>query len=108
VRLRGSLGLDDSWMVDGICHPDHVPRHHPNVWFPNDGAGVLHAQRLCSVCPVQVECLEYALDLRINHGVWGGESERGRRVILKEMGVDVSVLQGVATPAERDATEPPD
>ncbi len=28
-------------------------------------------------------CLEYALSERIEHGVWGGESERGRRRILR-------------------------
>lgn len=108
MHLRGSLGLDDAWMVDGICHPEHEPRHDPRIWFPVDGTGVIRAQRLCAECPVQVECLEYALDLRMMNGVWGGESERGRRVILKEMGVDISVLQGVATVDERDATQPPD
>jgi WhiB family redox-sensing transcriptional regulator len=28
-------------------------------------------------------CLEYALEHRIDHGVWGGTSERQRRRILK-------------------------
>jgi WhiB family redox-sensing transcriptional regulator len=33
--------------------------------------------------------LEFALDERIDHGVWGGCSERERRRILKSRRVDV-------------------
>jgi WhiB family redox-sensing transcriptional regulator len=32
---------------------------------------------------VVTECLEYALTERVEHGVWGGCSERERRRILK-------------------------
>jgi WhiB family redox-sensing transcriptional regulator len=39
---------------------------------------------VCSECPVQLDCLEYALAYRIDHGVWGGASERERRRILKQ------------------------
>jgi WhiB family redox-sensing transcriptional regulator len=41
------------------------------------------ARRVCADCPVKTECLEYALANRIDHGVWGGTSERERRRILK-------------------------
>jgi WhiB family redox-sensing transcriptional regulator len=41
------------------------------------------AKQVCEGCPVQEECLEYALEHRIDHGVWGGASERQRRRILK-------------------------
>jgi WhiB family redox-sensing transcriptional regulator len=34
-------------------------------------------------CTVRLECLEYALANRIEHGVWGGASERERRRILR-------------------------
>ena len=37
------------------------------------------AKRVCEGCPVQERCLEYALRNRIDHGVWGGCSERQRR-----------------------------
>ena len=43
----------------------------------------LRAKSICRVCPVQRECLEYALTYRIDHGVWGGCSERERRRILR-------------------------
>ena len=45
--------------------------------------GVEIAQRVCEGCAVRIECLEYALLHRIEHGVWGGASERERRRILR-------------------------
>jgi WhiB family redox-sensing transcriptional regulator len=45
--------------------------------------GVLVAQKICADCPVSAACLEYALGNHIDHGVWGGCSERERRRILR-------------------------
>ncbi len=66
------------WMVHGKCRGAD-----PSAFFPSDGTGVERAQRVCDSCPVKVECLEYALEHRIEHGVWGGASERERRRILR-------------------------
>ena len=66
------------WMSDGHCR--HYP---PAAFFPSDGVGVDAARKICADCPVKAPCLEYALAERIDHGVWGGCSERERRRILK-------------------------
>ena len=42
------------------------------------------AKRLCAVCPVRIECLEYALRIRETHGVWGGLNETERRALLRD------------------------
>jgi WhiB family redox-sensing transcriptional regulator len=55
----------------------------PTQFFPSDGLGVEAAQRICAACPAKAPCLEYALTNRIEHGVWGGASERERRRILR-------------------------
>jgi WhiB family redox-sensing transcriptional regulator len=39
---------------------------------------------VCEGCTVTEPCLEYALEQRIEHGVWGGCSERQRRRIRRE------------------------
>lgn len=66
-------------MAQGKCaHED------PAVFFPNDGVGVIRAQRICRSCPMLAHCLEYALTNKIDHGVWGGESERARRRLIRK------------------------
>ncbi len=67
-----------AWMLTAKCRGVD-----PGEFFPSDGSGVDRAQKVCATCPVQSECLEYALSARIEHGVWGGASERERRRILR-------------------------
>ena len=69
---------DLEWMREGHCR--YYP---PAAFFPSDGVGVVAAREICAECPVSAQCLEYALVNRIEHGVWGGASERERRRILK-------------------------
>jgi WhiB family redox-sensing transcriptional regulator len=66
-------------MGEGNCR-----MYAPATFFPSDGVGVDRARRICATCPVVESCLEYALEQRIEHGVWGGCSERERRRILKQ------------------------
>ena len=37
------------------------------------------AKAICYLCPVQDECLEYALRIGEMHGIWGGLNESERR-----------------------------
>jgi WhiB family redox-sensing transcriptional regulator len=71
--------MDNEWMAVGNCRIEP-----PATFFPSDGVGVEIAKRICVECPVKQACLEYALENRIDHGVWGGTSERQRRRILKK------------------------
>ncbi len=70
--------MEPNWMAKGLC-----ANQPPETFFPSDGVGVEVAKRICAKCPVVEGCLEYALTNRIDHGVWGGASERQRRRILK-------------------------
>lgn len=74
-----------AWMALGNCR-----NYDPAVFFPSDGVGVDRARKICnSGCPVAGQCLSYALDNHIEHGVWGGCSERERRRILKRRKAEV-------------------
>lgn len=55
----------------------------PDLFFPEKGASVKEAQRVCSGCVVRDECGEYALARGERFGIWGGMSERERRRIRK-------------------------
>jgi WhiB family redox-sensing transcriptional regulator len=73
--------VEQEWMAEGNCRFEP-----PATFFPSDGVGVEVAKRICATCPVKEPCLEYALEYRIDHGVWGGTSERQRRRILRKRG----------------------
>lgn len=83
--------MDTNWMAEGNCN-----NHPPAVFFPSDGVGVEIAKRICATCPVRERCLDYALDARIDHGVWGGASERQRRRMLKERRAQRKLAAGAA------------
>ncbi|MFL5737995.1 MAG: WhiB family transcriptional regulator [Actinomycetota bacterium] len=42
------------------------------------------AKAFCARCDVRTDCLEYALDVREGHGVWGGLNELERRAVLRQ------------------------
>jgi WhiB family transcriptional regulator, redox-sensing transcriptional regulator len=58
----------------------------PAIFFPERGEPAAPAKRVCMTCLVRAQCLDYALEHRINHGVWGGLGERQRRALLKQNG----------------------
>lgn len=68
-----------SWMAQGRCR--QVDR---DVFFPRDGHGVSVALEICRRCPVRAQCLAYAIDQHIEHGIWGGTSERERRRLARQ------------------------
>ena len=81
--------MTEPWMAKGRCRTEP-----PSVFFPSDGVGVEIARRICADCPVKALCLEYALRNGIDHGVWGGTSERERRRIARRRRVTAeSVLE---------------
>ena len=73
------MQMETEWMSRGNCREEP-----PALFVPSDGSGVEVAKQLCASCPVKAPCLEYALRNRIDHGVWGGTSERERRRILAQ------------------------
>ena len=50
-----------------------------DLFFPGNEAEARMAVRICAGCPVREECLEWALEMKIGFGVWGGMTERERR-----------------------------
>jgi WhiB family redox-sensing transcriptional regulator len=79
MKQKSHSPEDYEWMNRGRCLG-----LKPEQFLPTDGLGVEAAQMVCHLCDVRVECLEYALENRIESGVWGGASERERRRILRQ------------------------
>ena len=56
----------------------------PELFFPigNTGPAIAQAaeaKAVCHACPVEMTCLQWALDNHQDSGVWGGMSEEERR-----------------------------
>jgi WhiB family redox-sensing transcriptional regulator len=82
VRSEGAprgatLGVDTDWTAGAIC-----ASFDPDELFVT-GAAQQHVKRLCSGCPVKLQCLADALDNRVDIGVWGGMTERERRALVR-------------------------
>ncbi|WP_331732745.1 WhiB family transcriptional regulator [Streptomyces sp. NBC_00015] len=71
------MGDGESWGTRAICQAAD-----PEELFV-EGAAQNRAKAMCTGCPVRTECLAYALDNRIEHGVWGGMTEKERRALLR-------------------------
>lgn len=57
----------------------------PELWWPKErltkGARGAEAKAVCRTCPLQRDCLNWALAFPEDWGVWGGHDERQRRDI---------------------------
>ena len=76
-----------SWQDNGLCKSDGVDA---TVFFNDEmlrgyekTARESAAKKICTACPVKTECLEHALTVPENFGVWGGLTEEERMVIVK-------------------------
>lgn len=67
-----------AWTADALCAQVDM-----DGFFPEKGGSTRQAKAVCLMCPVREVCLEYALDNRVQHGIWGGVSERERRRMVK-------------------------
>lgn len=77
--LADLLGNVPEWQARALC-----AQTDPEAFFPEKGGSTRAAKRICSDCPVRTACLDYALEQRERFGVWGGLSERERRVLQHE------------------------
>lgn len=80
--LRAFRPGNTSWMLDALCS-----QVDPELFFPDKGGNPRPAIEICRRCPVQVECLEYALRNHMGYGIWGGLTSHQRRDIKRPVRV---------------------
>jgi WhiB family transcriptional regulator, redox-sensing transcriptional regulator len=74
---KGTIMWHQDWVSAAACR-----QSDPDDLFVL-GAEQRNATRVCTGCPVRIECLAEALDNQIEWGVWGGMTERERRALLR-------------------------
>lgn len=72
------LGGDPPWRELANCQGTD-----PEVFYPEKGGSTAEAKRICGRCYVEPECLAWALERDERFGVWGGRSERERRLLRR-------------------------
>lgn len=68
------------------------------------GSAQNRVKQVCSTCPVRTECLAEALDNSIEWGIWGGMTERERRLLLRQR-PDVTSWSAVLLPKPEQPAE---
>ena len=86
------INMNEEWRERAVC------KHHDSeLWFAQDHHSQAKAIAVCQTCPVRNECLEFALE-HDERGVWGGQSERGRRrIISKRSAFQHGTIEGFAS-----------
>jgi WhiB family transcriptional regulator, redox-sensing transcriptional regulator len=56
----------------------------PEIFFPEKGGSTRNPKRVCAMCEVRAQCLDYALEHGEAFGIWGGMSERERRRLKQD------------------------
>ena len=91
--------MNQPWRAKAACNG-----LDPTIFYPqsDDDDEASPAKSVCAVCPVQTECLEYALGFREKEGIWGGATDRERRRIIRQR------RRAAYAAAPRPAGAPPD
>ena len=69
-------GLAEEWHLQAACQSED-----PDLWYPAPDARyeAVIAKRICRECPVQPDCLDWALRTSEPYGIWGGLDANERR-----------------------------
>lgn len=61
------------WMNEALCR-----EVGSELFFPENLGTIAEARKVCSLCNVQTECLEYALEAKVD-GIWAGTTPTQRQ-----------------------------
>ncbi|MHB1864689.1 MAG: WhiB family transcriptional regulator [Candidatus Saccharimonadales bacterium] len=84
LRYAASLAISPSteeahWQERALC------KDYPNELFYSEvKADQIEAKALCAECPVKKPCLEQALRIKDEYGIWGGTDPKERKRILRK------------------------
>lgn len=78
-----NAAMRDDWLTHAACRG-----LNPTLFFPERGEPLTNAKQVCDTCEVTTECLGYAMRHMIKEGVWGGKSERERRLLRRMLRLD--------------------
>ena len=77
------------WWDDYPAGPGRWVRHAAcgtvgGDWFPDGAIDLSWERAVCAACPVQQDCLAYALEAGVEYGIWGGYTATERAELLQQ------------------------
>jgi WhiB family transcriptional regulator, redox-sensing transcriptional regulator len=82
-KIGGSMGLRPKKENGAKCA--ELDDYDVELFFSGVPEDILYSKKICAQCPIQEECLDYALDTNQNVGVWGGMSENERKKLRRKI-----------------------
>jgi WhiB family redox-sensing transcriptional regulator len=74
--------LSDEWKWLGACQSEsNKDLWHVNTRTEKDDAA--EAKRICAICPVAQQCLDYAMATKERWGIWGGLDRHQRDALRR-------------------------
>lgn len=77
--------IDELWQYRAACRGPQSTIFFPPARLerrPDKRRREQRAKAICAECTVRPDCLNYAVRIREQHGIWGGLTEKERRSLL--------------------------
>ena len=77
--------VDDDWQLRSACRGPQSAIFFPPAAFERKADKIqreAQAKETCRTCPAKRPCLDYAVSIREQHGIWGGLNEAERKNLL--------------------------
>ena len=73
------MAVENDWQERGACRGIDV-----GLFFPVVEHEAVEAKAICSMCPVRVRCLEFAIVAGERFGIWGGLTTQERKDLISD------------------------
>jgi WhiB family redox-sensing transcriptional regulator len=78
---------DELWQIRAACRGPQAAVFFPPSYFERKDEKLereARAKAICAQCAVREPCLDFAVEIREPHGIWGGLNEVERKVLLDD------------------------
>lgn len=76
---------DELWQYQAACRGPHSSIFYPPAQVERrieKRRREERAKEVCAGCPVRLDCLDHAVTIGEQHGIWGGLTAKERRTLL--------------------------
>lgn len=77
----------EMWQAKAACRGPQAAVFFPPPQFERKAERTERERRakaICAGCVARQDCLDYAVEIREPHGIWGGLNEAERRALVEE------------------------